>query len=80
VVDFIELYNRSASTAFNLSGYRLSGVGFTFPEGVIIPPRGYLLAVENLATFTTTYGSGWPVAGVYAGRLDNGGETLGRAP
>jgi len=74
--EFIELYNRSASTAFNLSGYRLSGVGFTFPEGVIIPPRGYLLAVENLPTFTTTYGSGWPVAGVYAGRLDNGGETL----
>ena len=74
--EFVELHNRSSHTAFNLSNYRLSGVGFAFPEGTVIPARGYVLAVENLTTFTTTYGSGLPVAGVYDGRLDNGGETL----
>jgi hypothetical protein len=74
--EFVEIHNRSTTTAFDLSNYRLNGVGFNFPEGTIIPPNGFLLAVENLAAFNTTYGAGLPIAGVYSGKLDNGGETL----
>ena len=74
--EFVEIHNLSAFSAFNLSNYRLNGVGFTFPEGSVIPARGYLLAVENLGAFVATYGTGLPIAGVYDGRLDNGGETL----
>jgi hypothetical protein len=74
--EFVEIHNRSSLTAFNLSNYRLSGVAFTFPEGTIIPPNGYVLAVENYAAFLNAYGPGLPVAGVYASALDNGGETL----
>jgi hypothetical protein len=74
--EFIEIHNRSTFTAFNLSNYRLSGVNFNFPEGTIIPPNGYVLAVENYAAFLNAYGPGLPVAGVYASALNNGGETL----
>ena len=28
---FVELYNRSTSTPFDLSGWRLDGLGYTFP-------------------------------------------------
>ncbi|MBE0545407.1 MAG: lamin tail domain-containing protein [Verrucomicrobia bacterium] len=74
--EFIEIHNRSTLTAFDLSNYRLNGVGFNFPEGTIIPPNGYVLAVENHAAFLSAYGLGLPVRGVYSGALDNGGETL----
>src|SRR6202012_559682 len=30
---FIELYNNSTNTAFDLSGWQLSGVSYTFPAG-----------------------------------------------
>ncbi|MCW5552947.1 MAG: lamin tail domain-containing protein [Verrucomicrobiae bacterium] len=74
--EYIEIHNRSSLTAFDLSNYQLNGVGFNFPEGTIIPPNGYVLAVENYAAFLSAYGPGLPVGGVYSGALDNGGETL----
>jgi hypothetical protein len=74
--EFVEIHNRSTTTAFDLSNYRLNGVGFTFPEGTLIPPNGFVLAVENLNAFRAAYGTGLPVAGIYDGSLDNGGETL----
>ncbi len=74
--EFVEIHNRSTLTAFDLSNYRLNGVDFNFPEGTIIPANGYVLAVENHAAFLNAYGPGLPVAGVYSGALDNGGETL----
>jgi hypothetical protein len=74
--EFVEIHNRSTTTAFDLSNYRLNGVDFNFPEGTVIPPNGYLLAVENFNAFLDTYGTGLPIAGAYSGKLDNGGETL----
>jgi hypothetical protein len=74
--EFVEIHNRSTFTAFDLSNYRLAGVDFNFPEGTIIPANDYVLAVENHAAFLNAYGPGWPVAGVYSGKLDNGGERL----
>jgi hypothetical protein len=74
--EFVEIHNRSTFTAFDLSNYRLAGVDFNFPEGTIIPSNGYVLAVENHAAFLNAYGTGLPVAGVYSGKLDNGGERL----
>ncbi len=74
--EFVEVYNRSPSTTFDLSGYRLNGIDFVFPEGTVIAPGDFSLAVENLAAFRAAYGPTLPVAGVYPGNLDNGGETL----
>lgn len=74
--EFIELNNISRTVAFDLSGFELHGVDFTFPAGVIIPPGGFSLVVKDLVAFTAKYGSGLPVAGEYAGHLDPDGETL----
>ncbi len=73
---FVELRNRSTTTAFNLTGHRMNGVDFVFPSGTVIAPGAHLLLAKNLTVFSTTYGYDIPVAGVYGGELDNGGETI----
>jgi len=74
--EFLEIRNLSASNAFDLTGYRLNGLDFAFPDGTLIRPGEFVLAVENLQVFNATYGLGLPVFGAYSGRLDNSGETL----
>src|SRR5258706_2087247 len=61
--EFIEIYNRSTNTAFNLANYRLNGADFTFQRGVVIAPGGFLVLVKNRTTFGQTYGFGIPVGG-----------------
>ncbi len=73
---FVELFNQSTRTTFDLSGWKLSGTAFTFPEGTLLAPQRYLLVVNDLAAFEAAYGIGLPVAGEFSGKLDNGGETL----
>jgi hypothetical protein len=73
---YLELHNASTTTAFDMTGWRLNGLSFTFPAGTVIRPGEYLLVVENLTVFATTYGHGIPVAGVYGGTLSNNGETI----
>jgi len=34
--EYIELYNRSTSTAFDLSGWQVNGLDYTFPAGSFI--------------------------------------------
>ena len=74
--EFIELYNRHPSAPFDLSGVQISGVDFTFAPGTVIAAGGYLLVVQDRAAFAAAYGSQLVVAGEFAGKLDNGGETL----
>ncbi len=73
---FLELYNRSSVTPFDLSGYLLRGVGYTFPPGAIIQPNTHLLLVGNRAGFSAVYGSTIPVYAEFPGSLDNDGERL----
>lgn len=73
---FIEIYNRNTSASFDLSGYRLDGVGYTFREGALIAPNGYLVIAQNLAGFAAAYGPNIVPIGEYPGSLDNGGERL----
>lgn len=74
--EFVEIYNRSARTPFDLSGWSLEGLGFTFPQGSLLPPGGFLLVVGDLTAFGETYGWDHRVAGAFPGRLDPDGETL----
>ena len=74
--EFVEVFNRSATTAFDLGGWRLNGVDFTFEPGTVIAPGGYLVVVKDRTAFGLTYGVNIPIAGQYDGSLDNGGETL----
>ncbi len=73
---FVELYNTSAVTAFDLSGWRLGGVDFTFPGGVVIPPGGFLVIVADRLAFAAAYGDQVRVVGEFQGSLQNNGETL----
>ncbi len=74
--EFVEIYNTSATTAFDLSGWRLNGADFSFPAGTIIEPRGYRIAAKDIGALITAYGSNVPPAGLFDGQLDDGGETL----
>ncbi|HYC54768.1 MAG TPA: lamin tail domain-containing protein [Candidatus Binatia bacterium] len=73
--EFLEMRNIGVSPLV-LTGMQLTaGVTFTFPS-LILQPGAHALVVENAATFQNVYGAGHPVAGVYSGRLDNGGERI----
>jgi regulation of enolase protein 1 (concanavalin A-like superfamily) len=74
--DFVELYNRHPSFAFDLSGFRLDGIDYDFPSGTLIQPNGYLVVVEHRASFAAAYDPLLPILGPYSGNLQNDGETL----
>ncbi len=73
---FVEFYNRSTNCAFDLYGLRIEGLGYTFTNAVVVTNRGYLVLAGNEAVFHAAYGTDVPVAGVFGGNLDNGGEML----
>jgi hypothetical protein len=73
---YIELFNRSTNYVFDLSGWRLNGVDFTFPPGTIITNRGLLVICKDRAAFGNAYGWGIPALDGFGGQLDDGGETL----
>jgi hypothetical protein len=73
---FVEIHNTSATTAFDLSGWRLDGADFTFDEGTLIPAGGFAVVANDRFVFARTYGRFIPVSGEFKGQLDNSGETL----
>ncbi|HKS38498.1 MAG TPA: lamin tail domain-containing protein, partial [Verrucomicrobiae bacterium] len=73
---FIEVHNTSATTAFDLSGWRLDGADFSFTDGAIIPPGGFAVVANDRFVFSSAYGRFIPVAGELKGQLDNSGERL----
>jgi hypothetical protein len=73
---YLEILNTSTNMSYDLAGWRVEGVDFTFPVGTIIPPGGMKLIVANLDGFTAAYGAPKNYAGEYSGKLANEGETL----
>jgi hypothetical protein len=73
---YVEIYNRAADFAFDLSGWRINGLDFTFPSGTYINNGGFVVVAKNPAVFASVYGAGIPLAGAFDGQLDDGGETL----
>src|SRR5262249_45188964 len=74
--EFIEIYNRSPTTAFDLTGYRLDGLDFTFVPGTVIAPTGFVVVAKSRLAFGKAYGFGILVAGEFGGRFDPAGETI----
>ncbi len=73
--EFLELRNVGA-TALDLTGVKIAnGVDFTFTGGTLAPGQN-IVVVSNLAKFRSRYGTTVNVAGAYAGKLDNAGETI----
>lgn len=73
---FMELFNRSATTPFDLGGLELRGVGYSFPSGSFIQPGKYLLVVADRFAFGNAFGGTLPVFDVFPGALDNDGESV----
>lgn len=77
--EFVELQNIHPGATVDLTGVAfVQGISFTFPPGTTLAPGGRLLLVQDAAAFAAKYGSGIPVAGIFANatRLANGGERL----
>ena len=90
--EYIELRNLTDQPVplfdplFPTNTWRLEGVGFHFPSGVVMPPGGYLLVVSfdperdpvSKAMFRRRYAlaESVPLVGPMSGRLANEGERL----
>jgi hypothetical protein len=74
--EYVELFNNSSNVAFNLSGWRFNGLGYTFPNGSFIMPGSYLTLVKDRFAYTSAYGMSAPVFDVFSGNLQGDGETL----
>jgi hypothetical protein len=73
---YVEIYNSSASNAFDMSGWQLNGIDFLFANGTVIEPGAYMMLAKDRDVFAATYGASIPVLAEFPGSLDNGGETL----
>ena len=73
---FVELYNNSTNITFDLSGWQLPELAYTFPGGSIIGPANYLVLAANRGAFATAYGATSPVFDSFDGTLSPNGQTL----
>ncbi len=64
------------TASFDLSGWRLDGVGFTFPPGTVLGPGAYAVVASNRDGFAAAYGFGVLPVGEFPGTLQNDGERL----
>ncbi len=73
---FVELYNTSSNTSFDLSGWDFHGLAYTFPQGSLLAPNSFLVLAANRADFAVAYGSTNLVFDTFDGTLQPDGETL----
>jgi hypothetical protein len=76
--EFVELANLSTH-AVNLRGARfVEGIDYTFPDNrdTLLAPGQRLVLVNDLFRFQQRHGTDVPVAGIFAGNLNNAGERL----
>ena len=72
--EFIELRN-TGTVPLDLTGVNFtSGISFTFPA-LTLAPGAYTVITDHAARFAATF-PGITTAGVYSGKLDNGGERV----
>jgi hypothetical protein len=75
-LEWIEIYNESA-TPYDISEHYFSdGIGFAFPVGTILRGRTYIVVSADVTAFRAKYPEVTNVIGDFRGRLDNGGERV----
>jgi hypothetical protein len=74
--EFVELFNRSTNTTFDLSGWSVNGLSYTFPFGSTIAPQQYLVLAKSRTVFAASCGGLTPVFDEFTGTLQTDGETL----
>lgn len=73
---FVELHNSSAAQPFDLSGWHLPGLNYTFPAGTVLDPGGFAVVARDQTAFWEAYGPEVVPVGVFFRDLDPDGETL----
>jgi hypothetical protein len=73
---FVELYNNSTNMTFDLSGWQLQALSYTFPNGSILAPTNYLVLAANGAAFASAYGATNPVFDTFSGTLPANGTLV----
>jgi hypothetical protein len=74
--EYLELFNSSTNTTFDLSGWQVNGLNYTFPNGSVILPRTFLVLARNRSVFSFAYGNAVPVFDEYDGDFQHDGETI----
>jgi regulation of enolase protein 1 (concanavalin A-like superfamily) len=74
--EYIELFNTSSNFTFDLGGWRVNGLDYTFPSGSFIQPRRYLTLVQDRGAAGMAYGTNQIFFDEYPGNLQADGETL----
>ncbi|MGO8701105.1 MAG: lamin tail domain-containing protein [Limisphaerales bacterium] len=69
---FVELCNNSTTATYDLSGWQLQGLSYTFPRGSLLPPLGFLVLAGNIPAFAAAYGSTNAVFDTFSGTLSPG--------
>lgn len=73
---YVELLNTSGTAGFDLSGWWINGLGYTFPAGTYMGPNALLTLAADRRAFSATHGATNPPFDVFSGSLDPDGETL----
>jgi hypothetical protein len=74
---YIELFNNSPTFSFDLSGWRVNGLDYTFPDGAVLPSRGFLVLAASMPDYAAAYSTNAVMAfDEFSGNLQNSGETL----
>lgn len=73
---FVELYNPSDNFVVDLSGWKLLGVNYKFPQGTILMPNSYLVIAKSRYEAINAYGTNVVIYDEFNGNLRNEGEVL----
>jgi Lamin Tail Domain/CotH kinase protein len=73
--EWVELFNQMAIN-MDISGWSLQGgISYTFPQGTVVPGRGYLVVASNPSALASGTGYGGAL-GPFSNRLSNSGEEV----
>lgn len=74
--EFVELFNTSSNSAFDLSGWRFNGLDYSFPTGSMIAPRSFLVLARDAAATFAAHSTNVIVFDRFNGNLQANGETI----
>ncbi len=69
---FIELYNNSSNTTFDLSGWQIPALSYTFASGATLGPNSFLVLAGNQTAYAAAYGVTNTAFDVFSGVLQPG--------
>ncbi len=69
---FIELYNNSSNTTFDLSGWQIPAVAYTFSNGASLGPKAFLVLAGDRLAYAAAYDVTNTLFDVFPGKLQPG--------